>query len=297
MIRVYPIAWKAKEITPLGDTIFPGGECHWQVQPAKVYRQDVVIDARVNSNDEFMKLLVVTDALRACGPRSLSLFIPYFPGARQDRRELGGPLTAKIYADLINRLGFDNVIILDPHSDVLPALLDNVVVIPSSRIFEMHFDVIFDRLKRVDYVIAPDRGAEKRARSVANFFRAPVITAGKSRDPITGKLSGFYVDALPGAGNYLVVDDICDGGGTFAGLAEAFLRDDYATDSTLSLYVTHGIFSQGLWGLNKLYHQIISTDSFIEPLSSATDSWNERKNLRISLDYFWNEASISLTKF
>ncbi len=61
-------------------------------------------------------------------------------------------------------------------------------------------------------------------------------------------------------GKYLVVDDICDGGGTFLGLADKFWKQ--TSISTLDLYVTHGIFSKGVRELLRMYHNVYSTDSY-----------------------------------
>ena len=295
MIQVYPISWNAKHIDPFGDTIFPGGECHWQVVPSRVRGADLVIDARLSTNDEFMKLLVVADALRGCKPRRLSLFIPYFPGARQDRREPGGALTVKIYADIINRLKFDNVIVVDPHSEVLPALLNNVTVVSPWTLFNFFFAEITDFCGVPQYIIAPDRGATKRAASIASLFQVPVISADKMRDPETGKLSGFRIDPLPERGRYLIVDDICDGGGTFLGLKEAFQRDPNATGSSVSLYVTHGIFSQGLRLLNRDFEKVVTTNSRGGLIPVAWDSWVNDKNRLLNLDHFWAKISLDLT--
>ena len=74
-----------------------------------------------------------------------------------------------------------------------------------------------------DYVglICPDAGAAKRTEAVAEALALPVFYARKKRDFATGRLSGFACEPLPPEGRLIVVDDICDGGGTFRGLAEA----------------------------------------------------------------------------
>lgn len=85
-----------------------------------------------------------------------------------------------------------------------------------------------------------------------------VLHAEKERDPKTGKLSGFLVPERKEfkSNSVLIVDDICDGGGTFLGLAPELY------DLDLYLYVTHGIFSKGLTDLSKSFKHIYTTDSF-----------------------------------
>ena len=86
-----------------------------------------------------------------------------------------------------------------------------------------------------------------------------MIQASKRRDVATGKLSGFAVDLPEGEGNYLVVDDICDGGGTFMGLADAAHASEYR--ATLDLFVTHGVFSKGVGPLQTRYRTVYTTNS------------------------------------
>jgi len=90
----------------------------------------------------------------------------------------------------------------------------------------------------------------------------PLYHGWKKRDVSTGKISGFGCEPLPkGIGRVLVVDDICDGGGTFLGLFDAmnFGTGQVAAD----LYVTHGIFSQGTAALLSRYGTVYTTDSIL----------------------------------
>jgi ribose-phosphate pyrophosphokinase len=236
--------------------VFPGGEPHVQVDPGLIRGQPIWIDARVGSADDFLMTLALADAVRACRPSSLGLFIPYFPGARQDRRPFGTAFTVEIYAAAIRRLELEALIIFDPHSDVAPALLPGVEIISAGAVAE--------NLITGDYagIICPDAGAEKR---VHDFARAMSITniihARKSRDVVTGNLSGFSVDheQMEVGRNYLVVDDICDGGGTFVGLRKAIPTPGRFG---MDLWVSHGIFSKGIGDLLESYGRIFTTDSF-----------------------------------
>jgi len=121
-------------------------------------------------------------------------------------------------------------------------------------------------------VIAPDAGAEKRAGAVAKKLGVPVIRAWKNRDVSTGAICGFGFDSntlanllLPFEGaatRMLVVDDICDGGGTFTGLAEAISEHGHI-ELDLHLFTTHGIYSKGLDVLRRYFSHIYCTDSLI----------------------------------
>jgi len=227
---------------------FPGGEAHVVLEPTATVQVAFVQGAE---GDDLMMLAMWADACKRHRGLRTVLALPYLPGARQDR---GTPLGAKVYADFINSLGIDDVVCIDPHSDVAPALYDRLTIVPLTDL------PIWDTLKDTyKAVIIPDVGAAKRAQAVADKLGVPTIQAGKKRDFATGKLSGFTCETVLSDGRYLVVDDICDGGGTFLGLASVLL--DTTNDVVLDLWVTHGIFSKGMGDLCSQYAEVYTTDS------------------------------------
>lgn len=251
---------------------FPGGESHVQITgggPTVSYTNQyapkelpLVINARVRNGQDLMDLLVLNDALRRRFNVPIHLRLPYFPGARQDRAQNGEALTVKVVADLINACNFASVEILDPHSDVVVALLDRVKVRPLRPILDQF---LFGR--EVVGLIAPDVGASKRVQKLAEELKLKFKQGFKHRDPTTGKLSGFSCEHISQEGRWVIVDDICDGGGTFIGLADHIMANKcwmrWANPQvTLDLWVTHGIFSKGLGALWGYFNRIGTTDSF-----------------------------------
>lgn len=218
------------------------------------------LTVRSSRVEDVMKALFFADAYYYRTQQRISeLYIPFIPGGRQDRLTEGDYLfTLKSLANEINARQFGLVSTIDPHSNVTAALIDHVEVTTASQVFERYFnpeDCFYHG------VIAPDAGAYKRAEEVADFLGVQLIQAWKSRDPETGVLSHFGVEwtELKELGHYLVVDDICDGGGTFIGLAETI--QDELEDVTLDLFVTHGVFSKGLDDILSHYNKIYTTDS------------------------------------
>lgn len=237
--------------------LFAGGEPHIKIATNFNVAKPVTITSRINSFNDLGLVCVTVDALRRIGVKEIKLFIPYFPGARQDRIMVPGePLSVKVYADIINAMKLENVMIFDPHSEVTPALLDNCEVISNHRFVKKVIEKIGAEVK----LVSPDGGALKKIYKVSEFLGgAEVIECSKSRDVKTGKLSGFkvYVDDLVGQ-DCLIVDDICDGGGTFIGLAQE-LKNKNA--GKLYLAISHGIFSKGFEELGKYFDQVFTTDS------------------------------------
>ncbi|AOC94934.1 Ribose-phosphate pyrophosphokinase 2 [Flavobacterium anhuiense] len=236
---------------------FSGGEPHIKIAPDFDANKKVTITHRLNSFNDLGLLCVTVDALRRMDVKIIDLFIPYFPAARQDRVMIPGePLSVKVYADIINAMQLNKVYVFDAHSEVTPALLNNSTVIPNYTFIKAVLGNIGNYVK----LISPDGGALKKIYKVSEFLGGvEVVECSKSRDVKTGKLSGFkvYEDDLQGM-DCLIVDDICDGGGTFVGLAEELKKKNAGK---LYLAVSHGIFNKGFEVLN-CFDGIFTTNSF-----------------------------------
>lgn len=212
----------------------------------------------------------VIDALSRGSTRLMSVFIPFFPGARQDKMDKGKyPFTLELMIKLllINTTGarghYRNPftpVVFDPHSKVLTNMWPFIV-------FDL-IDLNIPRKSDVAGIIAPDAGALNRAEDFRLRFypKTHLVMCSKNRDAKTGGLSGYRMDKLPKEGRYLIVDDICDGGGTFNLLAKEFCKDPLGDKSKLELIVSHGIFSKGLPAIDKKIEHITTTNSFCGPV-------------------------------
>jgi len=239
---------------------FSGGEPHIKINPDFDVSEPVTITHRINSFNDFGLLLLAIDALKRMDVKLINVFIPYFPAARQDRVMISGePLSVKVYADILNSLKLNKVTVFDAHSEVTPALLDNCEVIPNHAFIAEVLEKIGKEVK----LISPDGGALKKIYKVSEYLGGvEVVECSKSRDVKTGKLSGFkvYNDDLKGM-DCLIVDDICDGGGTFVGLAEELKKKNAGK---LYLAVSHGIFNKGFDVFQKDFEKIFTSNSFRE---------------------------------
>lgn len=236
---------------------FPGGEPHIRILDELGPDDEVLITHRINSFNDLGLLLIAVDALHRMRVDVISLVVPYFPAARQDRvMTPGESLSCKVYADLINGLGLEEVTIFDPHSDVVPALLDRCTVVPNHAFIA----AVVKRLAALPLLVSPDGGALKKIHGLAKHLGGmPVLECGKSRDVRTGALSGFIVPMEDLNGRpCLIVDDICDGGGTFLGLADELRKRNAGP---LHLAISHGIFSKGTELLRQKFDRVFTTDS------------------------------------
>lgn len=202
------------------------------------------------------------------------LTVPYLLGARSDRVfEKGGNNYTEMLLNIIGSFGFDVLETLDLHNPKISRHFQNELVnltIDSPLIMDPVVEVLKNKVQGQYthlYIQAPDIGADDRA----GFFKKALgkeigcslnRPLSKSRTP-----EGIQVSNLPffhpedEAGAFvLIVDDICDGGGTFIEVAKAYKEKYPKID--LGLYVTHGIFSKGFAELQKYFKFVITTNSY-----------------------------------
>ena len=257
------------EQVALSHGVFPDGAVWLKVTgklPSFAQQMRVRVAAMRDMND-FMLLAQLVDAVRHATDIAVShLELAWLPWARQDRHMVSGDSFAlKVFANLLNALNFNKVFVLDPHSDAAAAAINNCVVIAQESCL-MQSETLRRAIgNRELMLVAPDAGALKKIHNVAKASGAQeyaILT--KERDVATGNLTGFALVAGDVAGkDLLIVDDLCDAGGTFIGSAQV-LRD--AGARSVSLYVTHGVFSKGVENLlNNGIDAIYTTTSFTSP--------------------------------
>jgi ribose-phosphate pyrophosphokinase len=255
----------------ISDFVFPAGERHTKREDRRILEPvevAVIAHSAATMHDDLFQLAMWNDyiknaekvenaysGIRSYYPKRV-LIMPYVPGARADR---GTPFGAKVYADFLDALDLDHIAVFDPHSPVSEQLLAAAAPLTVLR----PVDVLPKHLPKdaYDAVIAPDKGAYRRAVEVADALGLPLIQGEKRRDFESGKFLGYALPKLSQTEQYLVVDDICDAGGTFVLLGEAAS----VPYGNLHLYVSHGIFSKG--GFERLteshYSRIITTNSYL----------------------------------
>ena len=226
-----------------------------------------LVIGRAHSLVEMGYVHEVISALRVVGVANVSLFMPYFPGGRSDRvfdtDELVMPQGIDMYVNIVKSANPDKVFVLDAHSSkTLIKIGATGIELNPALAVKYAADKDFFGSKRPVAVIAPDKGAKQRADRVASMLCVPVFNAEKTRNEATGRLSGFVAPHGVPEGLSIVVDDICDGGGTFAGLHDAFMRK-YPYYRDLALFVTHGVFSGNYAENLKDFRPVVTTDSFI----------------------------------
>ncbi len=241
----------------------------------------IKIHSHLNSFQDLELIICAKKILDNLGTPQVVLHVPYFLGARSDRRFDEGTVhyLKEVICPIINSLKFDAVVVLDPHSDVLEACLDNIVKVDNHLIVKHALTAIDNKNDARDRIclVSPDAGAYKKIFDVAKKFEINnIITATKVRDLKTGKIlhtevplqeAMWYKDV-----KFVIVDDICDGGRTFTEIAKA-IRDQLP-NAKIYLIVTHGIFSAGEEPLKEYFEHVYTTNSVKEGESDFVTRFN-----------------------
>ncbi len=196
-----------------------------------------VIEWYYENEYEFVGLIYITKHLKSHGIQDIDLFMPYIPNARMDRvKDSEDVFTLKYFAEILNFLGFKKVTVLDPHSNVSQALIENLDIIQPKKIIEKVISKIVSAEGKTPFMFYPDEGAGKR---YSGMIILPYAFGIKKRDWKTGNILGFdvagSVDEIKGA-CVLMVDDICSMGGTF--LHSARKLKELGAEN-IYLYISH----------------------------------------------------------
>ena len=236
---------------------FPDGEV--QITLGEFSRKDEIeVKCRITSAEELFILMQVADILRRHGMR-FSISIYYLMGMRMDRvMDFNRPFTLKMVVDILDSLCATSIAIFCPHSKVTTQLFRKTEVVPLNPVEwmdeEKHFWDVYQ-------VVLPDAGAAER------YFDGNVpfdiIIGEKVRDVETGKILSIKVknpEAIDGGWPLIMIDDLCDGGGTFVGLANAIREVE--PDIEINIAVNHMVNPKGIENLSKTFDHVYFSNSY-----------------------------------
>lgn len=215
---------------PIVKSIFPNNEKQYgDFFKGVGSKKDHSIEFLFEGNDDLFDLAMIKHWFddNMMNEATIRLTMPFCPYGQMDRKIEGSMFSFKYFAQFINSLKFDVVIIYDPHSNVMPALLNHCIVkYPMLGINPGEYDLIF----------YPDNGAAKK---YSEIYPYPYRFGNKKRNLDTGEIIKYEViadkDDIKGK-SILIRDDLVMGGRTFIEAAKA-LKGMGARH--IDLYVTH----------------------------------------------------------
>lgn len=191
-------------------------------------------------NENLMELLIAIDSFKRASAKSITVVLPYYGYARQDRKTLGRePITCKLVADLLEKAGATRFTIIDIHSNQAQGFFD-VPVDTCSASYAVLGQMVKQLGTRNSVIVSPDYGSVKRARDLAEIYNLPVAILDKRRPKpnqaeITNVL-GHVKDK-----NAIIIDDMIDTGGTLIAACRALKHKGV---KKIYAGATHGLFSR-----------------------------------------------------
>src|SRR5262244_3838135 len=188
--------------------------------------------------ENLLELLLMIDAARRASAYKVVAVIPYYGYARQDRKDKPRvAIGSKLVANMLVAAGADRVITMDLHAPQIQAYFDIPVDhLDSSAVFIPYIQQL--RLENLTFA-APDVGAANRIREIASYFEAEMVICDKHRKRANEIASMQVIGDVDGK-DIVLIDDICDTGGTLAKSA-ALLKEKGAR--SVRAMITHPVLS------------------------------------------------------
>ncbi|GAA2949528.1 ribose-phosphate diphosphokinase [Streptomyces enissocaesilis] len=192
-------------------------------------------------NKWIMEQLIMLDALKRASARSITVVVPSYGYARQDKKHRGRePISARLIADLMKTAGADRIVTVDLHTDQIQGFFDG----PVDHLFALpvladYVGAKVDRSKLT--IVSPDAGRVRVADRWCDRLDAPLAIVHKRRDKdVANQVTVHEVVGDVEGRICVLVDDMIDTGGTICAAAEA-LFENGAEDVIVT--ATHGILS------------------------------------------------------
>ena len=250
-------------------TRYPAGETHLKLAKpagkealyAAAYGSKLVIECHAYDMNGLLLVKAADTSLKAMGINA-TFFVPYFPFAREDRRHHRADGQELLIA--MEFLQGTNLVIVDPHSEVA-GTIPHISQEDAVRCLDNEVGLT----RNSPAIVIPDAGAAKKAYEWKPVGQVPIMGY-KKRDASSGSLSGFGVHFNSNLNNcpVLIVDDICDGGGTFLGLADVVKAKGAGK---LTLAVTHGLFTKG--------PEALTRDGYFDRLVTFRSPWTDPRRV------------------
>ncbi|KQL32343.1 MULTISPECIES: ribose-phosphate diphosphokinase [Bacillaceae] len=219
----------AKEVgVPLGKstvTRFSDGEVQINIDES-IRGCDVFIVQSTSGpvNEHIMELLIMLDAVKRASARTVSVVLPYYGYARQDRKARARePITAKLVANLLTTAGATRAIVLDLHAPQIQGFFDIPIdhLVASPILSDYFLGKNLDPSEIV--IVSPDHGGVTRARKMADRLKAPIAIIDKRRPrPNVAEVMNI-VGNVEGK-TAILIDDIIDTAGTISIAAKALME-------------------------------------------------------------------------
>lgn len=208
---------------PLGKAVcgrFNNGEIQVMVNESVRGKEVFIIQPTgAPVNDNLMELLIMVDAMKRASARHITVIVPYYGYARQDRKTRGRePISAKLVADLMSTAGVTRVVTMDLHAGQIQGFFD----VPVDHLMSTSILAKYIKSMKLENltIVSPDLGGVTRARELADRLGAPIAIIEKRR-PEPGVAKVMNIIGTVKDRSCVLVDDIVDTAGSLCEGAKA----------------------------------------------------------------------------
>jgi len=188
--------------------------------------------------DNLLELLLMIDAAKRASAKSVTVVIPYYGLARQDRKDKPrAPIGAKLVANLLVAAGATRIMTMDLHADQIQGFFE----IPVDHLYASSIFIEYIRSLNLSNltIASPDMGGAKRAKNYASYLGADVVIAYKERKKANAIEEMFLIGDVTDR-NVILMDDMIDTAGTLCKAADILMEKGAKTVRAMA---SHGVFS------------------------------------------------------
>ncbi len=193
---------------------FSDGEIGVEFQESIRGRSVFLIQSTYSPSDNLMELLLMIDAAKRASAYKVIAVMPYYGFARQDRKDRPRvAIGSKLVANMLTAAGADRVVTMDLHAPQIQGYFDIPVDhLDSSAIFIPYIESL--NLQNLTFA-APDVGSANRIREISTYFECEMVICDKHRKR-ANEIASMVVIGDVTDRDIVLIDDICDTGGTLA---------------------------------------------------------------------------------
>lgn len=224
------------------------------------------------TNDNLMELFIMLDAFRRASARRITVVMPYYGYARQDKKvKPREPITARLVADIIQNCGANRVVAIDLHAEQIQGFF-NVPVdhLYGGPILGRHFVEEGFREDPNLVVVSPDVAGVGRAKALADMLKCPFVVIAKRR-PAPNQVEVVEIVGDFVGKRCLMIDDMIDTGGSIIAGAQALM--DRGASEVIAC-CTHAVFSKD--APQRLQESCISRVVTLDTIRMASDKHFEK---------------------